>query len=113
MSDASINDLTARIEALEAETERLREQLVQAQIDQWKGRIDDLDVQMHLGALDLRDKLQPVVDQFRSNVADARARLGTAASTADDVLANLRKGFDKAVDDISKAVRQARESVGS
>jgi hypothetical protein len=111
MTDSSIEALSARIEALEAEQEKLRDQLIQAQLDQWKGRVDDLEVQAHLGALDLQDKVQPLVEQVRNSLLDAREKATSAASAADDVVASLRKGVEKAFDDIVSAVRDARANL--
>ena len=49
-TDARIAKLEANIKALQAKQVALHKQLTDAQVEQWQARIDDLEVQVHLGA---------------------------------------------------------------
>ena len=91
MSDEStIDALKARIEQLEEEQDRLRQDLSRAQLDEWQGRLDDVGLQMHLATMDLRDKLQPIVERAQQELADARNRIDEGGSTASDAAAAIQ-----------------------
>ena len=66
----------------------LRKQLIKARIENWQGRIDDLEVQIHTGAVETSEKLTTKLDQLRSTWADTKkqweATISTAASAGDD-----------------------------
>ena len=68
-----ITKLEAQIGQLHGELAELRKQLAETQIDQWQGRIEGLEVQMHLGAMEASDRLTALMDQLRNKWADARA----------------------------------------
>jgi|LakMenEpi03Aug12_release.lakeMendotaPanAssembly.Ray.scaffolds.fasta_scaffold27047_6 chromosome segregation ATPase len=107
-----IAGLEARITELQSELAATRQQLTDAQLDQWKGRIDELEVQMHLGRLDAEQQMEPVLEQLRNWWLDAREQLtqtGSAASSlAGDTFASLRSGVDKAMDQLRDGMRSAR-----
>lgn len=109
----TIEELKARIDELEAEQGRLREELSRAQIDEWEGRLDDLGLQLHLGTMELRDRLDPIVEQARRQIADARARIEDGSETTADAVAALRTGFEQAWDDLRSAVNDAKSIVSS
>lgn len=104
ITEARIAGLEAHIAELQAELAATRQQLTDAQLDQWKGRIDELEVQIHLGRLDAEQQMQPVLEQLRNWWLDAREQLshtGSAASSAaGDAFSSLRSGVDKAMDQL-------------
>lgn len=106
-TEAEIARLENRILELETQQQALRQQLAQAQIDQWEGRIDDLEVQLHLGELELSDRLAPLVETLRNRWLDAKEQVGLTSSTATDVVETLRSGLEQAMDDIRTAVLDA------
>ena len=102
-----IQRLEARIAKLEAQETKLRGQLAQAELAQWEGRIDDLEVQLHLGALEAHDRLAPLVETLRNRWLDAQSELGGGASAAADVVDTLRTGLEQAMKDVRRAVLDA------
>jgi hypothetical protein len=113
MSDTStdIDALHQRIDDLEGTVDELRQQLRQAELDQWRGRIDDLEVQVHLGSMDLQDRLQPLLETLRNRWLDARAQMGDASTATSDVLDSLRGGVEQAVRDLRAGLVDARDAV--
>ena len=61
-----IAELEAQLGKLHTEVGDLRKQLAKAQIDQWQGRVEDPEVQMHLGAMEASDKLTALMDRLRN-----------------------------------------------
>ena len=97
-SDERIARLEAQIEKLQTKQSDLHRQLIQAQRDQWQGRVDDLEVQMHLGAMEANDKAAALMDQLRSRWADARGQFcwrARARSLRDPVMAASRRSPPK------------------
>ena len=114
MDDAThqrIDDLEQRIDELAHELDRTRKQLTEAQVDQWKGRIDDIEVQLGLAKLETQQQLAPVLEQLRNGLLDVQEQLGRTTSVASDAFSSLRSGVESAVDDLRSALRDARRTV--
>jgi len=110
-SDDRITGLEAQIRNLQAEQAELRKQLAKAQLDQWRGRIEDLEVQMHLGAMEASDKLTTLMHQLRDKWADARRQVEENISTASSVADTVRTGLENAFDDLRRALLEARNKL--
>ncbi len=113
MADERIDQLESRISDLTDELSDLRSQLAKAQLDQWQGRIEDLEVQLHLGAMETNDRLAPLVEQLRGRWLDARSQVDGATSTATEVIDSLRQGLEQAMRDIREAVLDAKDKATS
>lgn len=107
----TIADLEAHLEELESEEEKLRESLAKAQMEQWEGHLDDVQVQVRLGAMEVRDRLEPIVDQVRSQLSDARSRVEAGGETASDAAAAIRGGIEQAWKDMRAALTEAQKIV--
>ena len=106
-----ISGLEQQISDLEAQLTEVRQQLSEAGLEQWGARIDDLEVHVHLGSLETRDLLAPLVEDLRNAWLDAREQTAKSASTASDAAGALRNGLDRAMDEIRTAVLQAKATV--
>jgi len=71
----------AQIDKLDALQADLRKQPAETQIEQWQGRIEDIEVQMHLGAMEANDQLAALTDQVRRKWADARRQFEESIAT--------------------------------
>ncbi len=114
---AATNDETDRIGALEAQIDELRSQLKdvrrqlsEAELDQWRSRIDDLEVQAHLGSLEVKERLDPVVEELRNRWLDAREQVANSAGTASEVVDALRKGLEQAMGEIRRSLIEAKSA---
>jgi hypothetical protein len=105
-----IVELERRIEELQQQQDDLRRQLAEARSDQWQARIDDLDVQAHLGAMEASDRLQPLLEKLRNQWLDARQSFENSTSIASDVIDQLRDGFEQAGRDIRDAINNIRDT---
>jgi hypothetical protein len=70
-----IAQLEAQIKALKSEQSELLKQQTKVEVDKWRGRIDDLEVQMHLGAMEADEKLAPLFEKMRHAWEEAKALL--------------------------------------
>lgn len=112
-TEERIAKLEAKIDALQAKQAALHQQLNDAQIEQWQARIDDLEVQVHLAAMDARDRLSPMLDRLRGTWLEARTQLEGRTETAATVADTLRIGLESAYRDLRTAVIEARNKVSS
>ena len=103
-----IGKLEGQIDKLRAQQADLRKQLAKAQLDQWQGRIEDLEVQMHLGGMEASDKLTALMDRLRDRWGDARRQFEASISTAASVADTVRTGLENAVEDLRKALLESK-----
>jgi SMC interacting uncharacterized protein involved in chromosome segregation len=101
----------AQIGKIQAKQAELHKQLTKAQIDQWQGRLEDLEVQMHLGAMETSDKLTVLMDQLRSRWADGRRQFEDTISTASSVADTVRAGLESAFNEVRKALLESRSKL--
>jgi gas vesicle protein len=103
--------LEGQIDKLQKQQADLRKQLVKAQLDQWQGRIEDLEVQMHLGGVEASDKLATLMDRLRDRWGDARRQFESSMTTAAGVADTVRTGLEKAVEDLRKALLESKSKL--
>ena len=106
-----IAKLEGQLDKLRAQQAGLRKQLAKAQLDLWQGRIEDLEVQIHLGGMEASDKLTMLMDSLHARWADARRQFETSITTATSVADTVRSGLEKAVQDLRKALLESRSKL--
>jgi hypothetical protein len=107
-TDERIAHLEAQIDDLRAKLAKLHQQMSKAQIDQWQGRVEDLEVQLHLGAMETSDKVTALMGHLRSRWADARQQLEDRASTASSLADTVRAGLENAFAEVRKALLETK-----
>lgn len=110
-TDDRIAKLETKIRKLEGRETDLRKQLAEAQLDQWQGRIENLEVQMHLGAMEANDELTALMNRLRARWADARQQFERSISTASSVGDTVRAGLENAVEDLRKALLESKSKL--
>ena len=80
-----------------------------AQLDQWYARIEDLEVQAHLGAMETSDKVKELLEQTRHRWQDAKTQMLKPTEVAGDVVDSVRKGLEDLFTDVRKAIVEARD----
>lgn len=108
-----IAQLEEQIHELSDQQADLRKQLAKAQLDQWQGRIEDLEVQMHLGALDASDKATAQMNKLRARWVDAKRQFEESIKTASGVADTVRAGLENAFDDLRKALLESKSKLTS
>jgi hypothetical protein len=108
-----IGGLEQQIEDLKSQLADVRSRLMSAEFDQWRGRIDDLELQTRLGSMGVQDRIMPVVENLRDLWLDARERTGDGVDTAGEVTARLRDGLESAFKDLRDAVTDAASAARS
>lgn len=111
-TDDRVTELERQLGELKDQQADLRKQLAQAQLDQWRGRVEDLELQMHLGAMEASDKLTAVMSQLRATWTETRRRYEESITTASSVAGTMRTGLEKAFDDVRTALLESKAKLG-
>ena len=106
-----IDALELRLGDLQDEVDRVNRELVEAQLDAWKSRVEELELQVRLASMDARDDVAPLVEQLRNRWLDAREQVARAGGAASEALDSLREAVNQATDDLRSAVRSAVSSL--
>lgn len=108
-TDARITRLQEQIERLEAEQRTLREKLTAAQVEQWQGRIDDIELQTHLASMEANDRVTTVRDELRKQWHDATTQIASSTHAASDVVDSVRDGVERAIRNLREALVEATQ----
>lgn len=108
-----VTQLQAHINALTATQDAMRQELADAKIDQWQARIDDLEVQVHLAALDTGDRIAPLMDDLRNIWLDARNQLEGTVGATKSARDGVRSSLETAYRDVRTAVLETRKLLSS
>ena len=100
-----------RIDALQAEIVGLRMELARTRIEQWAGRLDDLELQFHLGRMEADERLSAALADVRHRIATARARAESRGEAAEEAVEAVTSGVEHAFDDLRQAMVRARDAV--
>lgn len=100
-TDQELQELRESIGELSRKVERLTEQVVESRLEAWNGRLENLELQAHLGQMELRDEAQSRLDQVRESWSRARR-------TLDDVGDATGAAFESAMDDLKPALTELR-----
>ena len=112
-TEERIARLEGQIEELRSAQSELHKQLAQAQLDQWQGRVEDLEVQLHLASMEANDRVAALMQQLRNRWAEVRNQVDGATSTASSIGGTLREGLEKAVRDLRQALLETRNKLAS
>ncbi len=110
-TEERIARLEGQIEELRARQAELHNQLAQAQLDQWQGRVEDLEVQLHLASMDANDRAAALMQQVRGRWTDVRRQLDDATVTVSSIGGTLREGLEKAVRDLRQAILESKNKL--
>ena len=108
-----IKALEAQMAALQSEQETLSKQLAQAEVDRWQERIDDLELQLHLAAMETNEKINGLLHQIQHRWAVGKAQLERSSSAATEGAESVRSSLRTAFTDIRKAILDATHKIAS
>jgi hypothetical protein len=109
-STEEIQELRQRLDALNEQVDDLQQQLLRAEVGQWEARIEAIELQLHLGSMDARDRVAPLLEQLRNRWLDAKSELSDSSGAAADALRTLLDGLESAMRDIRDAVVQSGQA---
>lgn len=108
-----IKALEDQMARLESEQDALRDQLVQAEIDRWQERIDDLELQVHLARMETNEKVNGLLQQVQHRWAAGKAQIEWRSAAATDAAEAVRNSLRTAFADIRKALLETSHKIAS
>ena len=93
-----------------------REELVrtlQAKLEEWNTRIDELEVQASLMEAEARTRQQKRIEEIRRKRDELREKLDTLGRAGDDARRDLEEGVTMAVDALKEAFQSAASRFGT
>ncbi|MDA8274829.1 MAG: hypothetical protein M0029_05530 [Actinomycetota bacterium] len=80
-------------------------------LDEWRGRIDELRLQLDLASMDVRDQLRERLDVAENAYLAAKAGLGDARRDTAAGLRDARLGVEQLLHDLERAYEAAEAAV--
>ncbi len=108
---ATMEQLRADVREAEELLVELGRETVQATLDAWRARIDNLRLQVELGRMEVDDEVTESIGGAESSWATARDRLTAASLEVSDIRVALAEGLRAARADLQAAVDLAQERI--
>lgn len=102
-----------RLEALEARVAELEQDSVEAELTQFRGRLDDLRVQAHLARMEAQDDLSSVIDRLEGVWSEAKRQIERLRDESRSAGGGMRDGARKALSDLRQSFDEAASSIRS
>lgn len=103
--------MSERVEEVEVQILALRVELARLRLEQWAGRVDDLELQAHLGRMEAGDRVAALLADLGHRIARGRAQGEVRGEAAVEALEVITAGVERAFADLRDAVVQARHAV--
>ena len=107
----TMEQLRADVRETEELLVELGRETVQATLDAWRARIDNLRLQVELGRMEIDDEVTESIGGAESSWATARDRLTAASLEVSDIRIALTEGLRAARADLQAAVDLAQERI--
>jgi len=85
------------------------EQQLEEEMKKWKAEVDAVKVQAHLGAMDVRDKAQPYLDELDQKLTKAKKELDAFGSASEGAWQELSKGLKLSFKALQQSSTKAKE----
>lgn len=109
--DATLEEVKQEVQELRGLLVQLGRETVEATLEAWRARVDNLRVQARLGRMDAHDDVEASIEEAETTLGAVRRRLGALLDEADDVRGALVEGLRSARSDLSSAVEMAEERI--
>lgn len=96
-TDDRITALQTQIDRLEAEQCDLRDRLAEARVEQWQGRMEDLELQTRLASMEVDDKVASLLEDLHARWMELRFQLDRSRAAAVDVVETVKEGAEGAI----------------
>lgn len=82
---------------------------IHGELESWQTKIDEAKVQMHLGANEVEQKLQPHVDELEQEFAKAKAEWDKFEDASDNAWEEIQSGVSKSIKSMQIAFEKAKQ----
>jgi predicted nucleic acid-binding Zn-ribbon protein len=82
---------------------------IDAELSQWQTKVDEAKLQLHLGAKEVQDKLQPHVDELEQELSQAQAQWQQFQDSAEGAWDSIEDGVNLSIKAMQKAFDKAKK----
>lgn len=107
--DEQVTTTRARIDRDVAVTRKDFIDALRAELDVWKARLQELDVQAALGRMEVRDRLNPVLRHIESELAGIKKDVEALAETDSGGEEALTRSIERSMKSLRKEIETADE----
>jgi chromosome segregation ATPase len=75
----------------------------------WQTKIDEARLQLHLGALEAKDKLQPHINELEKDLEIAKKQMEEFDDATEDAWKDIRKGLKSSFNTMKKSFDNAKK----
>ncbi len=80
---------------------------MKSEMQNWHSKLDELKVQANLGKTELRNAVQPAIDNIEIELGKLGKRMKEFQETSGDALEDIKTGVNTALDTIKKSFKEA------
>lgn len=92
----------------EAEKQTMKKKL-EAEMAEWQTKMDEAKVQLHLGAKDAQDKLQPHIDKLEQELSEAKEKWEQLEDASEKSWASIEHGLRISFTAMNKSFDKVKE----
>jgi hypothetical protein len=92
----------------QTEKSKIKEQLKE-EIAKWQSKMDEAKLQLHLGAKEAQDKIDPLVKELEQKFAQAKKKWEEIDDASEDAWNDIHEGFKSSFKSMSKAFNKAKK----
>ena len=92
----------------ETEKQTMKKKL-EAEMAEWQTKMDEAKVQLHLGAKDAQDKLQPHIDKLEQEMSEAKEKWGQLEDASEKSWESIEKGLRISFTAMNKSFEKVKE----
>lgn len=110
-TDERVTILESHLADLRISEAEMRRQIRQAHLEHWQDRIDDLELQVHLGLADGSDRVTQARATLRTTWDKARGQLQDTSSDVTSAAQAVQASLHGAYDDVRAALIDAKNTM--
>jgi len=90
------------------EKNKVKEQLKE-EISKWQTKIDEAKLQVHLGAKEAQDKIDPYIEELELKYEQAKKKWEEIDDASENAWEDIKEGFQASFKSMSEAFNKAKE----
>ena len=80
---------------------------MKSEMQNWQSKLDELKIQANLGKTELRDAIQPAIENIERELGKLGKRMKEFQEASEDALEHIKAGVNTALDAIKKSFQEA------
>jgi chromosome segregation ATPase len=109
--ESTVDELRREVEALDQKVESLARQVTEARMNAWETRVEQLQLEVALGRMELRDELAPRMERLRAALESGRRELSLVPGLVREAFTDASVDLGPVFQQLERAYTEAREAM--